>query len=102
MPFNHRYLRQLHRWFAPIMVLPMLLTLLTGSLFQVAVLTGESQQFLWLLDIHRGKFGTLDLTWLYPFLNAFGVLILLVTGIIVWLQIPLPKKKKVKSENKSN
>jgi len=98
---NHRYLRQIHRWFAPIMVLPMLLTLLTGSLFQVAVLTGESENFLWLLDIHKGKFGILDLTWLYPFLNAFGVLILLVTGIIVWVQVPFPKNK-VNSKNNSN
>ena len=101
MRFNHHYLRKIHRYFAPIMVLPMLLTLLTGSLFQVAVLTGKSENFLWLLDIHRGKFGTLDLTWLYPFLNAFGILILLVTGIIVWLQVPLPKKR-VNPKNKSN
>ena len=101
MLFNQRYLRQVHRWFAPIMVLPMLLTLLTGSLFQVAVLTGNSKQFLWLLDIHKGKFGALDLTWLYPFLNAFGILVLLVTGIIVWLQIPLPKKR-AKSKSNSN
>jgi len=101
MRFNHHYLRKIHRYFAPIMVLPMLLTLLTGSLFQVAVLTGKSENFLWLLDIHRGKFGTLDLTWLYPFLNAFGILILLVTGIIVWLQVPLPKKR-VNPKNKSS
>jgi hypothetical protein len=101
MRFNHHYLRKIHRYFAPIMVLPMLLTLLTGSLFQVAILTGKSENFLWLLDIHRGKFGTLDLTWLYPFLNAFGILILLVTGIIVWLQVPLPKKR-VNPKNKSN
>ncbi len=101
MLFNHRYLRQVHRWFAPLMVLPLLLSLLTGSLFQVAILTGNSEQFLWLLDIHKGKFGAVDLTWLYPFLNAFGLLVLLTTGIIVWLQIPLPKKR-AKSKNNSN
>ncbi|MFP4134080.1 MAG: PepSY domain-containing protein [Halothece sp.] len=87
MAFNRRRLRQLHRWFAPIMVLPLILTLLTGSLYQVAVLTGEVQDFLWLLDLHTGKFGALDLQFIYPFLNAFGILILAVTGITMWWQL---------------
>jgi uncharacterized iron-regulated membrane protein len=87
MGLNKPRLRQVHRWFAPIMVLPLLLTLITGSLFQIANLTGETQQFLWLLDLHKGKFGALDLTFIYPFLNAFGVLTLVVTGITMWLKM---------------
>ncbi|MGK7873916.1 MAG: hypothetical protein AB4426_11565 [Xenococcaceae cyanobacterium] len=49
MAINKARLRQLHSKLAPIMVLPVLLTLITGSLFQVAVLTGKSNEFLWLL-----------------------------------------------------
>ncbi|PSO48524.1 MAG: hypothetical protein BRC33_09530 [Cyanobacteria bacterium SW_9_44_58] len=94
MAFNKPRLRQIHRWFAPIMVLPLLLTLITGSLFQIANLTGETQQFLWLLNLHKGKFGAVDLTFIYPFLNAFGVLILVVTGIAMWLQMRPPKKRQ--------
>lgn len=101
MALNKRRLREIHRWFAPIMVLPLLLTLITGSLFQIANLTGETQQYLWLLNLHKGKFGALDLTFIYPFLNAFGVLILVVTGITMWLQMR-PPKQKVQSKNDSN
>ncbi len=93
MAFNHRRLRQIHRWLAPIMVLPLTLTLITGSLFQIATLTGETQQFLWLLDLHTGKFGAINLRFIYPFLNAFGVLTLVVSGIMMWLQLR-PKKNR--------
>ncbi|MBO1347460.1 MAG: hypothetical protein EBE86_008690 [Hormoscilla sp. GUM202] len=42
---------------APIIFLPVLLTVFTGSLFQVAVLTGKGNDFLWLLELHKGNFG---------------------------------------------
>lgn len=93
MVLNNNRLRQVHRWLAPIMVFPLLLTLITGSLFQVANLTGETQQFLWLLDLHKGKFGELDLTFIYPFLNAFGVLGLVITGVTMWLKLRPPRTK---------
>jgi hypothetical protein len=91
MKLNKAALRRLHRRFAPFMVLPLLVTLLTGVLFQVAVVIGNSSDFLWLLEWHRGKFGRINLEIIYPFLNAFGLLMLIVTGIIMWLQIR-PKK----------
>ena len=80
-------LRHLHYTLAPFMFLPIFLTAITGSLFQVAVITGKSEDFLWLLDLHRGKFGNINLEIIYPFLNALGVLLLAVTGIAMWLQI---------------
>ena len=86
-------LRKLHRWFAPIMVFPLLLTLLTGSLFQVAIVMGGGNNFYWLLDWHRGHFGRINLEMIYPFLNAFGLLMLLVTGVLMWLQVrPIRKE----------
>lgn len=81
-----RYTRQLHRAFAPIMLFPLLLTLTTGLLFQVAVLNGKETDFLWLLALHRGKFGSINLESVYVFLNALGLLFLVVTGLIMWFQ----------------
>ncbi len=87
MRINQALVRHFHFILAPIMFFPILLTLITGSLFQIAVITGKSEDFLWLLDLHRGKFGSINLEIIYPFLNAFGVLFLAVTGITMWLQI---------------
>ncbi len=87
MAINKARLRHLHYIFAPIMFLPIFLTAITGSLFQVAVITGKSSDFLWLLELHRGKFGIINLELIYPLLNAFGVLFLAITGIMMWLQI---------------
>ena len=84
---NKARLRQLHSRLAPIMVLPVLLTLITGSLFQVAELTGRARDFHWLLELHKGQFGRINLELIYPFLNAFGLLVLAVTGIMMWLSV---------------
>lgn len=93
MGINKARLRHLHYIFAPIMFLPIFLTAITGSLFQVAVITGKSTDFLWLLELHRGKFGIVDLELIYPLINAFGVLFIATTGIIMWLQISRNLKK---------
>ena len=87
MAINKARLRHLHYILAPIMFLPIFLTAITGSLFQVAVITGKSADYLWLLELHRGKFGAIDLELVYPLVNAFGVLFLAITGIVMWLQI---------------
>ncbi len=79
--------RRLHRFLAPIMVLPLLITLTTGVLFQFAELTDQERQFNWLLGIHKGHFGPLDLSVIYPFLNALGLLFLIITGFAMWLQV---------------
>ena len=79
-------LRQFHRWLAPIMLLPILLTVLTGSLYQLVDMAGKGAAYDWLLDIHKGNFLILDLQSIYPFLNALGLLLLLGTGIFMWLQ----------------
>jgi uncharacterized iron-regulated membrane protein len=80
-------LRQLHRALAPIMILPILLTLITGSVYQIVDLLGKESNFNWLLALHKGRFGILNLEVIYPFLNALGLLILAITGISMWLQI---------------
>ncbi|MDJ0600998.1 MAG: PepSY domain-containing protein [Crocosphaera sp.] len=83
---NKVALRQLHYKIAPFMIFPLLLTVITGTLFQVAVVTGNANDFIWLLELHRGKFGRINLEMIYPFLNGFGLLMLGITGVVMWLQ----------------
>lgn len=79
---------------APIMVLPILLTLVTGTLYQIVDLAGRGEDFDWLLDWHKGHFGSLNLEIVYPFLNALGLLALAVTGFSMWLQRRSPRTAK--------
>jgi uncharacterized iron-regulated membrane protein len=86
-------LRKLHRFLAPVMILPVLLTLITGSIYQMVDLAGNGGDFNWLLDLHKGHFGILNLEIIYPFLNALGLLTLTITGILMWLQMRRPFRK---------
>ncbi|MGC1306598.1 MAG: PepSY domain-containing protein [Phormidesmis sp.] len=86
-------LRQLHKSLVPFMVLPLLLTLTTGTLFQFAVVSDRANDFFWLLDLHRGKFGQVNLEFVYPILNALGLLTLIITGSIMWVQSPDRKRR---------
>ncbi|MCT7983021.1 PepSY domain-containing protein [Laspinema sp. A4] len=86
MPINKVRLRKLHRILAPIAILPLLLTAITGILYQIAVVSGNQPQFRGLLDLHQGIFGPVNLAPVYPLLNGLGLITLAVTGIIMWFQ----------------
>lgn len=91
---NHQVrIRQLHRSFAPVMLLPILLTLITGSVYQILDLSGRGDDFPWLLNWHKGNFGILNLETIYPFLIALGLLTLTITGGQMWLQRRRPKRR---------
>jgi uncharacterized iron-regulated membrane protein len=79
-----KYIRQLHRILAPIMMLPLLLTTITGIIYQILDLVGKEKNFKWILDWHKGDFGVINLESIYPFLTALGLLILIFTGISMW------------------
>jgi uncharacterized iron-regulated membrane protein len=87
MKKKNKQLRKIHRSLAPIMLAPIVLTLVTGTAYQMFDLAGQGDGVDWLLDIHKGNFGVLDLQIIYPFLNALGLLVLAVTGISMWLQM---------------
>ncbi len=87
-------IRHLHRTLAPIMLLPLLLTVITGVVYQIVDLAGKGDSFDWLLDWHKGHFGALNLEVIYPFLNAFGLCVLLFTGMSLWLHMRRPSKKR--------
>jgi uncharacterized iron-regulated membrane protein len=86
-------IRHLHRTLAPIMLLPLLLTAITGTIYQIVDLVGRGDSFDWLLDLHKGHFGALNLEVIYPFLNAFGLCVLIFTGISLWLNMRRLSKK---------
>jgi hypothetical protein len=85
--FTPLQLRKIHRVLAPIMVLPLLLTLVTGTLYQIAILMDSAPDYFYFLEWHRGTFGPVDLRLAYPYLNAIGLLVMVGTGISLWIQI---------------
>ncbi|MGB8691571.1 MAG: PepSY domain-containing protein [Microcoleus sp.] len=91
----------IHRTLAPIMLLPLLLTTITGTVYQIVDLAGKEDAFKWLLHWHKGQFGALNLEVIYPFLNAIGLFILLFTGISMWFHM-LPTSKKESTEAQIN
>lgn len=93
MTINRVRWRQLHKALVPFMVIPLLLTLTTGILFQFAVASDRANDFLWLLELHRGKSGQINLEFVYPIFNALGLLTLVITGLIMWYQSPSQKKR---------
>jgi uncharacterized iron-regulated membrane protein len=77
-------IRQWHRWLAPIMILPILFTVITGIVFQIGELSGFEEQVGWVISWHKGNFGFVDFQKSFPFLNGIGLLFLTVTGISMW------------------
>ncbi|MGA0197896.1 MAG: peptidase [Prochlorotrichaceae cyanobacterium] len=76
-----RTFRKYHRWIAPILALPIFLTVITGML---ATIVQEwdleiGLKWQWLMQIHTGDF--LHLGKIYPILNGLGLLALLITGL---------------------
>ena len=76
--------RQIHRALAPILALPLVVTVVTGSLYQIARLN-DNFDYYWLIQIHKGQWGPLDLQAVYPFLNGLGLLVMIATGLSMWL-----------------
>ena len=72
---TQRKARRIHRWLVPLAALPLLLTASTGSLY--SLLLEQGIDAFWLLKVHTGQFGWINLQPVYPML--LGVLTILVT-----------------------
>ena len=79
--------RKLHRLLVPIAAAPLLLTALTGSIY--SGLLEQGIDAFWLLKIHSGRFGPLNLQPYYSVLLGLLTLVLIVSGVSLWL--PRPK-----------
>ena len=73
---SQRQARRIHRWLVPFAAAPLLLTAITGSLY--SVLLEQGIDAFWLLKIHTGQFGAVNLQPFYPIL--LGLLTILVTA----------------------
>ena len=73
---SKRQARRIHRWLVPIAAAPLLLTAISGSLY--SVLLEQGIDAFWLLKIHTGRFGWLNLQSFYPAL--LGVLTVVITA----------------------
>ncbi|MDB9312828.1 PepSY domain-containing protein [Spirulina sp. CS-785/01] len=91
---NKRTFRKLHRTLAPIIVLPFVVTALTGIAYRL----GKSwfglsrDQVHFLMVIHEGEYLGDFLEPIYVLLNGLGLLFMLGTGLVILLQTWLPKK----------
>lgn len=91
-------IRQLHRILAPIMILPILLTVITGVVYQIAELGGFAREVHWMIEWHKGDFGYISFEKSYPFLNGAGLLFLAITGILMWYRGRRPAKRHLEQD----
>ncbi|MDJ0727123.1 MAG: PepSY domain-containing protein [Prochloraceae cyanobacterium] len=80
--------RKLHRSFAPIVMLPLFVTILTGISYRLGKswfgLSRDEVHFL--MVIHEGEYLGEHLEPIYVLLNGLGVMFMLVTGIAMLLK----------------
>ena len=75
-------IRQWHRWMAPLVALPLVVTVITGVSYRLAKDWGgfSRDQVHWLMTIHEGEWLGSDWEPVVVLLNALGLLWMLATG----------------------
>ena len=76
--------RKVHRWLVPLAALPLLITAGTGSLY--SVLLEQEIDVFWLLKIHTGNFGVLNLQPFYPMLLGTLTVIVTLSGVAMLMR----------------
>lgn len=84
--------RSLHGALVPFAALPLILTAITGVIF--SILDKQGIQADWLLEIHTGHYGPVNLQPYYAYLLGVCVLILVVTGALMWWHKHRPRHRK--------
>lgn len=85
--------RKLHRSLVPFAALPLIITAITGTLFSILESRGVDAD--WLLKIHAGHFGPINLTPYYAYVLGLCVLILVITGAALWWRSRRPRVSKI-------
>lgn len=81
--------RAIHRWLVPLAAAPLLLTVITGVGFSISEEWGVKQK--WLLHLHIGYFGPLNLSSVYPTLLGVMTLVIIISGMqLYW---PVRRRK---------
>jgi hypothetical protein len=73
---HHHLFRRVHRSLVPLAAVPLLLTSLSGSLY--GALSAQEIEAFWLMKLHTGNFGLLNLQPYYS--TVLGVLTLFIAG----------------------
>lgn len=75
--------RKIHRLLVPIAAAPLLLTALSGSIY--SGLLEQGIDAFWLLKIHTGRFGPINLQPYYSIVTGFLTLVIAISGISLML-----------------
>lgn len=75
--------RRLHRLLVPVAAVPLLLTALSGSLY--SGLLDQGIDAFWLLKLHTGRFGPVNLQPYYSVVLGLFTAVLMVSGTLLWL-----------------
>ena len=73
----------MHRWLVPIAAAPLLITAGTGSLY--TLLLELNIDAFWLLKLHTGQFGWINLQSFYPILLGVLTIFVTVSGLTMLL-----------------
>jgi len=86
-PSLQRLARQIHRALTPLLLLPILITALTGSFFPMLEALGvPEEQIKWMIRIHTGNFYLVNLKPVYPALVGLSTVVLALTGLTMYLR----------------
>ena len=81
--------RRLHRLLVPLAAAPLLLTAASGSLY--SLLLEQGIDAFWLLKVHTGRFGPLNLQPYYSVLLGLLTLVVIISGLAMLLSKNRPK-----------
>ena len=81
---SQRQARKLHHWLVPIAALPLLITASTGSLY--SLLLEQGIDAFWLLKLHTGQFGWINLQPVYPILLGALTVVVTASGLAMLLK----------------
>ena len=79
-----RQARRIHRWLVPLAAVPLLITAGTGSLY--SLLLEQNIDAFWLLKLHTGQFGWLNLQPISPMLLGILTIVVTVSGMTMLLR----------------
>ena len=83
-------MRRVHRGLVPLAAVPLLLTALSGSLY--GALSARGIEAFWLMKLHTGNFGAINLQPYYS--TVLGVLTLFIAGSGIGLLLGRQSRKK--------
>ena len=83
---QQRHARRLHRWLVPIAAAPLLLTAGSGSLY--SLLLEQNIDAFWLLKIHTGNFGAINLQPIYSVMLGVLTVVVTVSGLVLLIRTP--------------